>query len=383
MIERMLDLTKSRYSVFLFGPRQVGKTFLLKNIFKADIYIDLLQHSELMRYTRDISILSREIKSLPSKESTIVIVDEIQRLPILLDEIQLIMQSMKEVRFIITGSSARKLKRAGVNLLGGRALTFHLHPFVYLEIKNHFSFEDSIQFGTIPPIYLEDDHKEKERLLKSYVETYLNEEIKMESLTRNMPAFSQFLELAAHENGNILNFQNIAREIGVKSKTIKEYFQILEDTLLGFFLRPYARSHRKRIISHPKFYLFDTGVTNALRGELSLEIVQGTQRFGNLFEHYIILEIMRLLQYREREVKLSFFRTSDGAEVDLLIEYPKELWAVEIKSSSEPSLSELRGLISFIGDHKYSKAMCICLTPRKYTIKGIEFLPWQELYDIL
>jgi len=230
---------------------------------------------------------------------------------------------------------------------------------------------------------LEKNEPDKIRLLKSYVETYLKEEIQQESLTRNLPAFAKFLELAAFENGNVINYQSIARETGVNSKTIKEFFQILEDTLLGFLFPPYSGSHRKRIISHPKFYLFDCGIATALRGELSKSLIAGSPPYGRAFEHFIVLETKRALDYREREARISFFRTSDGAEVDLILELRGEIWAVEIKSSSEPSLADVRGLRSFMKDHKYQRAICACQTPRPYTAEGVEFLPWQQFISQL
>ena len=382
MFRRTLDLNKYHGSFFLFGPRQVGKTFLIQHTLSPDIFINLLEHREYLRYAKDVSLLSREVEAL-SKKKCQVVVDEIQRCADLLNEVHLLMEKMPEAQFILTGSSARKLRRAGVNLLGGRAYTLRLHPLTFKEIGKKFSLEQSLRFGTIPSIVLQREEKEKARSLKSYVETYLKEEIQQESLTRNIPAFARFLELAAFENGQILNFQRIAREIGVHSKTIKEYFQILEDTLVGFLFSPYSRSHRKRIVMHPKFYFFDCGVVTALRGELSQNLVVGTAPYGWAFEHFVVLEIKRRLDYREREAKLSFFRTSDGAEVDLILDLDKKIWAIEIKSSGEPSPAEIRGLKSFMSDHKYDRAICLCRTPRRYVSGDIEFLPWQEIFDEL
>lgn len=377
MIPRTLNLANYKTSLFLFGPRQVGKTYLIKHTAPASLFIDLLKHSELMRYARDASILSREVEAI-NKDNCRIVIDEIQRCPRLLDEIQLIMGDKPAVQFILTGSSARKLIRAGVNLLGGRAITLHLHPFTFEELADKFNFEEALHFGTIPSVALADNQQDKIRLLKSYVEVYLKEEIQQEALTRNIPAFNVFLELAAYENGNILNFQNIAREVGVHSKTIKEYFSILEDTLLGFLLYPYLKSTRSKIISHPKFYFFDCGLVSSLQGRLSHKIISGTALYGKAFEHWIILEIRCFLDYYELEAKMSFFRTADGAEVDLILETSSEVWAVEIKSLRDPRLSDVRGLRSFVKDHRYDKAVCVCLTPRAFIDNGIEFLPWRD-----
>jgi predicted AAA+ superfamily ATPase len=382
MFQRTLDLKQYTESFFLFGPRQVGKTYLIKNTLTADIYIDLLSQKEFLRYARDASLLSKEVAAL-KKNKGLIIIDEIQRLPELLNEIHLILESQTPAAFILTGSSARKLRQKGVNLLGGRALTLHLHPLTYEEWGGLSNLEDAMHFGSMPPVVLKKNLSEKNRLLKSYVETYLKEEIQQESLTRNIPAFARFLELAAFENGNILNFQNIAREVGVHSKTIKEYFQILEDTLLGFFLNPYTKSHRSRLVAHPKFYLFDRGVTAALRGELSRDLTPGTPPYGRAFEHWVMLEIRRLLDYYEKEAKMAFFRTSDGAEVDLVLEFADQVWAIEIKSSSKPSSSDLGGLKSFIKDHKFKRALCVCQTPRPFKADNIEFVPWKAFLDEL
>jgi len=382
MIKRQLDLKKFKHSMFLFGPRQVGKTYLINTTLSPDRYINLLDLGEFIRYSKDPSLLSKDIAFL-NKEKLLVVIDEIQRCPELLNEVQLTMGNRPEVQFILTGSSARKLKRAGVNLLGGRAITLHLHPLTHEELAGMFNFDAVLRYGTIPSIVIEKDIQERNMLLQSYVETYLKEEIQQEALTRNVPAFSKFLELSAFENGNILNFQNIAREVGINSKTIKEYFYILQDTLLGFILYPFTRSHRARLISHPKFYLFDLGVASALRGELSRELIPGSPPYGKSFEHFIILEVKRLLDYRKREAKMSFYRTTDGAEVDLILEFGQDIWAVEIKASSRPQLSDIRGLRSFIKDHKTVKAICVCQTIRPFIDGGIEFLPWQDFMKLL
>ena len=384
MIPRILNLKKYQSSLFLFGPRQVGKTYLIKHTLSPDIFVDLLKHSEFLRYAKDVSLLSGEVKAL-NKDKGLIVIDEIQRCPELLNEVQLLMEDKPQLQFILTGSSARKLKRTGVNLLGGRAITLHLYPFTHEELGESFVLEEAMHFGTLPRIALEKKREDKIRLLKSYVETYLQEEIHQEALTRNIPAFAKFLELAAYENGNLINFQSLTREVGVHSKTIKEYFHILEDTLLGFLIYPYGKSPRTKIVAHPKFYFFDGGVVGALRNELSSNLVQGTPPYGRAFEHFIMLEIKRWLDYSEIESKMSFFRTTDGAEVDLILEVGQEVWPIEIKASSEPRLSDVRGLKSFIKDHKYTRALCVCLTPRAFVADNIEFVPWpsfmRELKD--
>ncbi|MBF0216045.1 MAG: ATP-binding protein [Candidatus Omnitrophica bacterium] len=377
MTQRTICLEKYKHSLFLLGPRQTGKTYLIKNTLSPVIFIDLLKHSEFMRYARDVSLLSGEVRALNIEEGLIVI-DEIQRLPGLLDEVQLLMEEKPKMKFILTGSSARKLKRSGANLLGGRAITIHLYPFTHMELGDGFILEDALLFGTLPKIALEKKGEDKIRLLKSYIETYLNEEVTQEALIRNIPAFARFQELAAYENGNLINYQSLAREVGVHSKTIKEYFQILEDTLLGFFIYPYGRSSRTKIVSHPKFYFFDCGIVACLKNVIYSGLVAGTPPYGRAFEHFIMVETKRILDYSEAASKMSFFRTSDGAEIDMILEFRDEIWAVEIKASGEPRLSDVRGLRSFISDHGHTRAICVCFTPRPYKYEKIEFLPWRD-----
>ncbi len=382
MIKRLLDLTCFKHSLFLFGPRQVGKSYLIKNTLSPDLYINLLVNEEYLRYSKNVSLLFAEIKKI-KKEKMLVVIDEIQKCPELLNEVHHALEDIRTVQFILTGSSARKLRRAGVNLLGGRAITLHLYPLTSVELGERFTIDDALLYGTIPNIVLEDTVEDKRRLLKSYLETYLKEEIHDEALTRNMPAFSRFLELAAFENGNLLNYQNIAREVGVASRTIKEYFTILEDTLIGYFLYPYTKSHRQKLVAHPKFYFFDPGVINALKNQLSSYFIPGSPPYGMAFEHFVMIEIERMLSYHEREVKRSFFRTTDGAEVDLILEFANELWAIEIKSSDAPQMKDLGGLKSFIKDHPYKRAICLCQTPRPYVIDSIEFLNWRAFLQEL
>ena len=377
MLKRSLDVTHYNDSLCLFGPRQTGKTCLIKETLSPDIYIDLLKHSEFLRYANDVSLLSKEVQALSGRGKLLVVLDEIQRVPELLNEVHSLIERFKQAQFVLTGSSARKLRRAGVNLLGGRAITLHLHPFTSDELGESFSLDDALRFGTLPPVSLARDRQHKVRLLRSYVETYLEEEVQREALTRNIPAFARFLELSAFENGHILNFQTLARDVGVHAKTIKEYFQILEDTLLGFFLFPYGKSPRSRLVSHPKFYFFDSGVVRALRKELSSDLLPASPPYGDAFEHWVFLEMKRALDYRERVASLCVVRTTDGVEVDVILERGSETWAIEIKASAAPQLSDVRGLRSFMRDHKVKRAICACQTPRPYVADTIEFLPWQ------
>ena len=382
MYKRSLDLTQIKRSFFLFGPRQVGKSFLIKQTLKPDLLINLLHQQELLRYQRQPELLAKEITALHQEKKQVVI-DEIQRLPFLLNEVHALIESQPNVQFILTGSSARKLKKNGANLLGGRALTYHLHALTAQEWSADFSLENALRFGSLPSVAAETDLKEKQRQLKSYTETYLKEEIQQEALVRNVPAFSRFLELAGFENGHILNYENISKNVCVSGKTIKEYFQILSDTLVGFLLPPFGGTVRSRIVSHQKFYFFDPGIVTALKQQLSAELLPQTPPYGDAFEHWCILEIHRTLEYAEKEHRLSFYRTQDGAEVDLLIEFPQETWAIEIKASDSPTFSQLRTLKYFHKTHQVKRSICMCQTPRAYQSEHIEFLPWQQVLSEL
>ena len=381
MVKRILNLPLN-HSFFLFGPRQTGKSTLIKQTFPADttLFYDLLHSEEYLRLTSQPALFREEVLSR-AKEITHVVVDEIQRIPNLLNEIHSLMESDNPPYFILSGSSARKLKRSHANLLAGRAWTLNLYPFSHLELGKLFSLDKSLNIGTLPSMYLCNTKDEAKRTLKAYAETYLKEEIQAESLVRNLGAFLRFLTLAADENGNIINFSNIARETGTSYHTVKEYFQILEDTLIGFFLLPYSKSVRKRLIKHPKFYFFDTGVQRTLNNKISLDLTPKTSDYGNAFEHFIITEIIRLSTYLENDYKFSFYRSSNHCEVDLIIETPNgKIYAIEIKSSEHPDKSMLNGLKSFKTINPKAILYCACRAPRKRMVDDMTILPWQEIF---
>ncbi len=384
MFKRLATLPIGKHSFFLFGPRQTGKTTLIQNVLKttdtSHFSIDLLKLETYLKYNRDPGLFRQEIEHwLKKKQKGVIFVDEIQKLPFLLDEIHSLIETFKgRLTFIMTGSSARKLKRTPANLLAGRAWSYDLFPLTHQEIGGAFRLNEVLKYGTLPVIFTMED-EDKRRTLKTYTETYLKEEILAESIVRNIPAFSRFLELAADQSGMPVNYNNFARETGVASKTIREYYQVLEDTLLAFALQPYLKSARKRLTSHPIYYLFDLGVLNALCRRLESEPVKGTELYGRLFEHFVLLEIYRLNRYLEKDWPLFYWRTSQGAEVDLVLDSGRQLWAIEIKSTTRRILSsDLRGLHSFLGDYKGSKGICVTTAERAYEADGIECLPWQE-----
>lgn len=370
-----------KHSFFLLGPRQSGKSTLIHEFFKENtaLFYDLLESNQYLRLTANPGIFRQEILARDERV-THVVVDEIQRIPSLLDEVHSLIEGPRAPHFCLSGSSARKLKRDHANLLAGRAWVFHLFPLTVRELGDRFLLEKALCFGTLPSVYLAEERKDAERTLRAYVETYLKEEIELEARVRNLGGFVRFLTLAADENGNILNYSNIARETGTTYQTVKEYFQILEDTLVGFFLLPYSKSTRKRLVKHPKFYFFDTGVHRAMAKRITLNIEPKTSEYGRAFEHFIILEIMRLAAYGEKDYHFSFYHSSSHAEVDLVIETPSNaVYAVEIKATENPDSGSLRGLGSFKEICPKAKLYCACLAPRKRMIGDILILPWKEL----
>lgn len=382
-------------SFFLFGPRQVGKSTLIRELFppkEKSLLFDLLDREQLRKLQRNLRSFREEIIARDHKKITHVIVDEIQKLPDLLNEVHFIMENINQAPFfILTGSSARKLKKSGVNMLGGRALSFSLSSFNHLEIEQdehyrglNFPLNKILERGTLPKVFLEHDKDRANMMLRAYVETYLEEEIKLEALVRNLDAFTGFLELAAMENGEIMNFSNLARDLGVSHTTIKEYYQILEDTLMGFFLRPFYRSTRKKLVRSPKFYFFDVGVQRAVAGKLRQDLEIGTKPYGRVFEHYIIKEIINLSKYNHNDFKFSFYRTDSGAEVDLIIETPNDkIYAIEIKSTDDPQQKYLNGLRSFQEVCPNAQLICACQTQHRSKMDDISIIPWQELFEVI
>ncbi|MFC1585890.1 ATP-binding protein [Fibrobacterota bacterium] len=328
-----------------------------------------------MRYSSHPGLFRKEIETLPSSKTHIVL-DEIQRIPPLLDDIQVVMESGHSPMFCMSGSSARKLKRSQANLLGGRAWTIKMHPLSVLELKEKFLLQKALEYGTLPAIYLENNSRDAQRSLRAYVDTYLKEEILAEALVRNAGRFIKFLPLAADASGTIINFSNIGHDTGVSHNTVREYFQILEDTLIGSFLPAFSKSSRKRIIKNPKFYLFDTGVYRALSGKSAAPLTPATVDYGRAYEHFIISEIKRLNDCYEKDMRLSFYRTSNHAEVDLVLECPDgSVLALEIKATDTPQKKGLRGLHSFKQECDKAQLICVCNTPRPYKIDDVEILP--------
>ncbi len=345
MYKRLINPSKKK-SWFLWGPRQTGKSTYVRSLLtESDLYIDLLPQRAFLNYAKHPGRIREEILAHEKKHRRFVcIIDEIQKIPSLLDEVHELIESRK-IRFILTGSSARKLRRGGTNLLAGRAYTYRLFPLTRAELGDEFDLERALLIGCLPTLW-ESDEEDPREFLRSYTETYLQEEIAQEGLARNIGPFSRFLDIAAACDGETVNFSNVARECGVSVKTAQQYYEILEDTFLAFRLPAWRKSARKRLVTHPRFYFFDTGVTNALCHTLGEQLNPAVR--GRRYEQFVISQIMAEIHYQRLDFQLFYWRTNHGAEVDLLIcRGQRILAAAEIKSSRLLGKEPFDGLRSF------------------------------------
>lgn len=373
MLERIFKINKELdESIFLFGARQTGKSTVLRQQFPKSIFIDLLDTSVRQRLQRQPSLLYETLKDKP--EGTLVIIDEIPEVPELLNEVHRLMTE-RNLLFILCGSSARKLKRKGHNTLGGRAIPVYFHPLVSAEIPN-FDLDRAVSFGMIPSHYLAANPL---RRLSAYIDVYLKEEIKEESLVRNLGTFQRFLEVAAISDGEIINLQNIAQECGVSATTVASYFDILEDTLTGYRLPAYTKSIRRRLVQAPRFYYFDVGVANHLLHRRQL--TRGTADYGHAFEHLIVQELMAYTDYTHQKEKLSYWRTYNGAEVDIVVGDARV--AIEIKSVEEVKPRHLKGLYSFNEEHPESRCLMVSLDPFNRKTGPIECIYVLDFFNML
>lgn len=378
MITRLIKLPQDE-SFFLFGPRGVGKTTIIKSLpwFNDSLYINLLLAREEKEYSKNPDRLLNIVDALPIT-TTHIVIDEVQKIPKLLDLVHEIIESTDK-KFILTGSSARKLKHGGANLLAGRAFVYHLAPFSFLEIDGDVSLNDYLQWGVLPKIFEYETEEKKILYLDAYANTYLKEEVWNEQLIRVIEPFRNFLEVAAQSNGKIINYTNIARDVGVDYKTVQNYFSILEDTLLGFFLKPFQHSFRKRLGKSPKFYFFDPGVVKALANQLTIPLRESTNFYGDCFEHFIITQCKHLSDYFHNDYRFSYLKTKDDAEIDLVIERPgKQLLLIEIKSSSDVEDRHLRTLKVMSKDLGECEAVCFSRDQHAKKIHGIMIYPWAE-----
>lgn len=350
-------------SAFLWGPRKVGKTYWLTHHLAGAEIIDLLKTDVFAEYISRPALLRERYQD----HRGLVVIDEVQKAPSLLDEVHWLIEN-KALSFLLTGSSARKLRRGHANLLGGRAWRRTMTPLSYMEVTG-FNLEGIMVSGLLPPHYLSPDPIEE---LRAYVADYLKEEVVAEARTQNIPAFREFLRVAAITSSELINYVNIARETGVSHKVVRTYFDILEDTYLGFRIPPWKKSKNRRLISTEKFYLFDVGVANYLSRR---QPKVGSPEFGKAFEHYILMELKAYQAYRNPDRPITFWRTSTGREVDFLLG-EKEL-AIEIKGSSRVHEGDIGGLQALLEDGPVKKCCIVCLErqPRRLT-KNIEVTPW-------
>lgn len=373
MLSRILQISSELDdSIFLFGARQTGKSTILRQQFPKAIYIDLLDTEVKNRLSRRPVLLYETIKDKP--ENTLVIIDEIPEVPELLNEVHRLI-SERHIIFILCGSSARKLKRKGKNTLGGRALPVYLYPFVSAEIPD-FDIDHAVSYGMIPSHYLA---KNPQRRLAAYIEVYLKEEIKEEALVRNLDAFQRFLEAAALTDGEMVNNNNIAQDCGVSATTVSAYFDILEDTLIGYRIPAFTKVMKRRLVQAPRFYYFDVGVANHLLHRK--ELVRGTPDYGHAFEHLVIQEIYAWMHYTHSEETLSYWRTYTGMEVDVVIGAARV--AIEIKSVEEVMNRHLKGLKAFGEEHPQSRRIIVSLDKFNRHMGDIECIYVLDFFKML
>jgi len=359
MIARGLRLPKAgTETFFLWGPRQTGKSTLLRAAYPQALWIDLLKSDEFRRYMERPELLRQEVAAMPVPP--LVVIDEVQKVPLLLDEVHWLHEN-RGMQFALCGSSARKVKRGQANLLGGRAIRYQLLGLTSAELGNDWDLVRMLNHGYLPRIHLSD---RPEHLLKSYVADYLKEEIAAEGLVRKLPVFSHFLDVAALSDCEPVNFSTIARDCGVSSQSIKGYFDVLTDTLLGVWLPSYRRRPKRRVLASPKFYFSDVGVVNFLARRGHLE--PGSELFGKAFENWVRHELAAYNEYAQRNASLSYWRLTTGAEVDFVVNDMEV--AVEAKATRRVTSDHLKGLRQLKADHPKVRRRIVLLTPDKIDV---------------
>ena len=369
-IERLVDINAllDKKSYFLLGPRQTGKTFLIRHTLENARVYDLLDAEIYLALSRNPGLISEELQP----QDRIVVIDEIQRLPELLNEVHRLIETLG-IRFLLTGSSARKLRRGGINLLGGRARTKYLHPLTYKELNQYFDLHRAMGRGLIPSIYFSDDPRTD---LQAYAGSYLQQEILAEGATRKIPAFSRFLRVAALCNASIVNFTNVADDAQVARTTVYEYFKILKDTLILYELPAWRKSKKRKPLASSKYYFFDVGAVAVLQGR---EFRAGTPEFGEAFETYMMHELKSFSDYISGE-QLSYWRSTSGFEVDFII---GDHTALEIKAKKNLSGNDIKSLRMLEEEKKLKRFICVSMEPRKRRVGNIDILPYREFLDLL
>lgn len=369
MIPRLIE--PSKQSFFLFGPRGTGKTTWLRAKFPEALFIDLLESDTFRRYSAKPERLRELIDGNPGKK--IIVIDEIQKIPDLLSEVHSLIERKKGLRFILTGSSSRKLKRSGTDLLAGRALHYYIYPFTAAELGGAFDFESALQTGLVPLVMCAD---EPSKVLKSYITLYIREEVQMEGLVRNIGNFSRFLEAASFSHGSVLNITNIARDCEVERKAVEGYIGILEDLMLACRVPVFNKRAKRAVTAHPKFYFFDTGVFRSLRpcGPLDdPQAIGGAALEGLVFQHLAAWNA-----YQGGKNKLYFWRTSSGTEVDFVVYGPGAFYAIEVKNTDKITGKDFTGLISFKEDYPQSKPLLLYRGKERRVMRGVLCMPCED-----
>ncbi len=369
MFERMLSLPESgTETFFLWGPRQAGKSTLLKLHYPDGVWVDLLKADEFRRYVARPELLREELEASGPDPSRQVVIDEIQKVPALLDEVHWLIEN-RGLCFALCGSSTRKVRRGGANLLGGRAIRYEMRGLTSGEVGDAFGLDRALNHGYLPRIY---ESARPRQLLDAYIADYLREEVAAEGLVRNLPAFSGFLDAAALSDGDPVNYSNIARECGVSGPTAKSYFDILTDTLLARWLPRWQRRAKRRLSGAPKLYFDDVGIVNRLarRGELE----RGSDVYGKAFENWVFHELSAFISYRDLDEQLAYWRLPSGIEVDFVIGDMR--LAIEAKSTANATRKHLKGLRTLAEEHPGVRRMVVCLEPRpRRTDDGIDIVP--------
>lgn len=363
-------------SFFLFGPRGTGKSTLLKKRFSNAYWIDLLLPEVQRSYEAFPERLYQVVKALPVGAT--VIIDEIQKIPTLLTVVHKLIEEHKRWRFILTGSSARKLKREGVDLLAGRAIMKTLHPFMATELKEAFSLEEALEYGMIPIRF---NRKDPKAVLNTYIHLYLQEEVRQEGFVRNYEDFARFLETMTFSHGAILNLQNISQECSVKRKTVENYISILEDLLLGFRLQIFTKRAKRELSAHPKFYFFDTGVFKILRPKSVLDIPEEIN--GSTLEGLVAQHLLAWKDYTDEKHQIFLWRTRSGVEVDFIVYGPWGIWAIEVKNGTKISKKDLKGLKAFMEDYPTTKSIILYRGKEPLKIDGILCLSCEDFLKSL
>ncbi len=377
LIKRLLEIDlPKRQSAFLWGARKTGKSTFLGQNFPHSVVFDFLKSDLFLEMTKRPALLRERLSSMDRASlSEPIILDEAQKIPRILDEVHWLIEN-EGLRFILCGSSARKLKRGRANLLGGRAWRFEMFPLVTAEL-GEWELLEVLNRGLIPSHYLQQNYR---RSLRAYTRDYLKEEVFDEGLVRNLPAFSRFFDAMAYSHGELINYSNIARECGVDSKTVKEYFQILVDTLLCTLVEPFKKRQDRNVISKaPKFYLFDVGVAGAITGR-SIKGERG-ELFGRAFEHFIFMELVAHRAYTELDYPINFWRTKNGMEVDFIL--ARGEIAIEVKGSPRVDNRDLSSIVSFRENNSVRRAIVVCNEQSSRTYQGIEVLPYRLFLDQL